>query len=55
MLLYNVKMYLKSALGKIYMSFISELNTFFYAPPHGMRRTLFHRATTFDPITHILN
>lgn len=49
------KVYNQYSVGKIYMSFIPELNTFFYAPPQGMRRTLLHRATTFDPITHILS
>ncbi len=49
------KVYQQYSVGKIYMSYIPKLGAFFYAPPLGMRRTLLHRATTFDPISHILN
>lgn len=49
----QAKVYHQYSVGKIYMSYLA--NTFFYAPPLGLRRMLWNRATTFDPISTVLS
>lgn len=49
------KVYNQYSVGKIYMSYVSTINTFFYAPPLGLRRKLWNRATKFDPIYRTLS
>ena len=49
------KVYNQYSVGKIYMSYVQTINTFFYAPPLGLRRRLWNRVTKFDPIHHTLS
>lgn len=49
------KVYNQYSVGKIYMSYVPTLDTFFYAPPLGLRRKLWNRVTKFDPIHSVLS
>ena len=51
----SAKVYNQYSVGKIYMSYLPTINTFFYAPPLGLRRKLWNRATKFDPIHNVLS